>query len=748
VPRLVQWMITERCGLACPHCLSAPPSAQRELDLGEATRLLDELAALAVPQLLLTGGEPLEHPELPRLLGLIAERRLPWSLNTARAPDAATRAALETWPPFFVAVSLDGPEELHDRFRGRAGAFAEALAALRCFAELGAEVAVGTTVTRTNLPVLRETHSLVQGLGVHGWGLHLLVPEGRARRRRDLLPRRSDLRELLAFVAECRRFGGVPVGMADELGYSGPWEPLVRDTAFSCGAGRTACVILADGEVVPCTTTDRSTSAGNVRHEPLARIWSRGFPAVEQSPLHDDCARCADLEICGGGCWLMRRHGLHCARDLWRSRRRLLRVGTGLGLALSACGGPRTAPTTGPPTPATTSAARSSASPSTGAPPRPATAPVPAAPSAAGAPPTSATPAVTVSDDPGAALRRWLSEHATTLCRPTPALTAAVGQVLGDDAVARYLVALEADPCDRTLTERVSEIRAALSTPRSLSVVGTICWRDVIEWGLDRKSPAERTAAERALLATLLGELARWSTTVAVAELEGSIAVLAPVQPSSNDPGCQRYKSGRCPPAVLPHPTLAERRQAAEREVAAHPPGWLLALAVQVPTGAALTALRPTGSTRLLSGAGRCEPGTGSRPRPGDGSSASRRGADAPRSRGAHRRSEPRPEPPVEARAASSPAGAPDRAVARALARGRDRDAERAPANAPLPRLAALAHRSGCGQQRRRRRRISCSATMRFQRRLRRPLTPVGTPRPHPPRFRGVGPGGRGALGC
>jgi len=591
-------MVTERCGLSCPHCLSSPPSARPELDLSAATRLLDELAALGVPELLLTGGEPLDRPDLPVLLGLIAERRVPWSLNTARAPDREARAAIEAWPPRFVAVSVDGPELLHDRFRGRAGCFAEATAAIRYFRGIGVDVAAGTTITRQNLPALGATHALVEGLGVAAWGLHLLVPEGRAHQRPDLMPRRAELRELLAFVAHRRQLGGLRVGMADELGYAGPWEPLVRESAFYCGAGRSTCVILADGEVVPCTTTDRSTSAGNVRRESLAALWARGFPALDAHPLGEDCARCAELEACRGGCWLMRRHGLHCSRDLWPFGRRVSRLGAGLGLALTACGGPPRAGAATPggsdPTAALAPATSASAGPEPAPPLATELAPPPSASASAAGDPA---PTIDPDADPETALRQWLRAHAWSLCQPSPALTAALRERLGDDPLATYLAALDAGGCDRELAVRFAAIRAALPTRHALPAVASLWWRDVLEWGLDRKAPAERTATERALLAAALRELGPWAVAAAVAELAGSIDVPSPVQPAANDPRCMRYKSGRCPQAVLAEPTPRQRRHAAEQRIAAEPPGAPLALTLHTPPGAGLL-IRGPGGTR------------------------------------------------------------------------------------------------------------------------------------------------------
>ena len=57
---VVMWNITRHCNLNCDHCyIDATEAAAEELKLEEGIRLIDELAALKIPMLILTGGEPL-----------------------------------------------------------------------------------------------------------------------------------------------------------------------------------------------------------------------------------------------------------------------------------------------------------------------------------------------------------------------------------------------------------------------------------------------------------------------------------------------------------------------------------------------------------------------------------------------------------------------------------------------------------------------------------------------------------------
>jgi len=59
--RLVAWETTRNCNLACIHCRASATTGpySGELDTAEAFRLLDQIAEVAKPIIILTGGEPL-----------------------------------------------------------------------------------------------------------------------------------------------------------------------------------------------------------------------------------------------------------------------------------------------------------------------------------------------------------------------------------------------------------------------------------------------------------------------------------------------------------------------------------------------------------------------------------------------------------------------------------------------------------------------------------------------------------------
>ena len=274
------------------------------------------MAALGVDEFLVTGGEPLARADLAEVIAYLDRKQVNWTLNTATLPSEALREAIAHHKPGFVAVSLDGPKPVHDAFRGKAGAYDEALEAIRFFKSLGGvRVCAGTTVTTRNYDHLDETFHLAVASGADQWGIHLLVPEGRAATRRDLFLSKTQLKRLIKFVARKRRY--FRVEMADEIGYLGYLEPLVRDRPLVCGAGRTQCVVLPDGAVVPCTTLDRSCSAGNIHDRSLMDIWTEGFADLRAWQPMGKCSHCDYAIACKGGCWLQRKAGCQCFKDVW-----------------------------------------------------------------------------------------------------------------------------------------------------------------------------------------------------------------------------------------------------------------------------------------------------------------------------------------------------------------------------------------------------------------------------------------------
>jgi radical SAM protein with 4Fe4S-binding SPASM domain len=304
-PEAVQWISTSVCDLTCPHCYShAGKKTHGELTTDEArTLLIDELVKLDRPTLVIAGGETLLRRDFGDIVAYAHQRKVPWALHTHGGRVEHLFEVFERYTPVMAAVSLDGPRDYHDRFRGREGSFDAALRAITALKRAGcAEVVAGTTITRANADLLADLLPAVLASGADSWGFHLMTPEGRAGQHLDLLPTTRQLRRVAAFGRRLRSY--FHVELDNEWGSAGDDDCFYRDDAFMCGAGRFSCVVSAGGEVMPCTTTDLAESQGNIRERPLHDIWAGGFEAF-RAPGHGVKSDCSD-------CWLQTRHSHSC----------------------------------------------------------------------------------------------------------------------------------------------------------------------------------------------------------------------------------------------------------------------------------------------------------------------------------------------------------------------------------------------------------------------------------------------------
>src|SRR3990172_3204182 len=123
---VVVWNVTRRCNLHCVHCYASATDKpyEGELTTEEALGVIDNLADFGVPVVLFSGGEPLTRPDLFTLSRYARDRGLRAVLSTNGTlitEDVAREAKEQGFS--YVGVSLDGLPAIHDRFRGKRGAF-------------------------------------------------------------------------------------------------------------------------------------------------------------------------------------------------------------------------------------------------------------------------------------------------------------------------------------------------------------------------------------------------------------------------------------------------------------------------------------------------------------------------------------------------------------------------------------------------------------------------------------------------
>ena len=127
---VVVWNVTRQCNLKCVHCYAHAKATggHDELTTQEGKTLIDDLANFGVPVLLFSGGEPLVRKDLPDLAAYAVKKGMRAVISTnGTLISAETARVLKYIGLSYVGISLDGMQEINDRFRGVQGAYQAAL---------------------------------------------------------------------------------------------------------------------------------------------------------------------------------------------------------------------------------------------------------------------------------------------------------------------------------------------------------------------------------------------------------------------------------------------------------------------------------------------------------------------------------------------------------------------------------------------------------------------------------------------
>ncbi|MGM0787162.1 MAG: radical SAM protein, partial [Thermodesulfobacteriota bacterium] len=183
--RLVAWETTRNCNLSCVHCRASATCGPYtgELDTRASFRLLDQIAEVGRPIVILTGGEPLLREDIFD----IASYGTKLGLRMVMAPngtliDRQIAAKMAESGIQRISVSLDGATaETHDGFRGVSGAFDAAISGIETARAAGIEFQVNTTITKLNSGEIPKIFKLAEKLGAVALHIFLLVPTGRGK---------------------------------------------------------------------------------------------------------------------------------------------------------------------------------------------------------------------------------------------------------------------------------------------------------------------------------------------------------------------------------------------------------------------------------------------------------------------------------------------------------------------------------------------------------------------------------------
>ncbi|MTV47479.1 putative heme d1 biosynthesis radical SAM protein NirJ1 [Heliobacillus mobilis] len=341
---VVAWNVSRTCNLHCIHCYSDSDEIDYpgELTTQEAIKFIDELADFNVPVLLLSGGEPLMRPDIFELVAHASKRnvRVTFSTNgTLITPDVAKE--IKKYGVGYVGISLDGIGENNDKFRGKKGAFEEALNGIRNCLAIDQRVGLRFTINKHNFNDLENIFNLIEEEKIPRVCFYHLVYSGRGGSMMEEDMTRQEAREamdlIMAKSVEFHKKGFdceiLTVDNHADIVYlylkMKDKDPVLAEKIWKLmqlnGGNRSGIAFAnvdSQGFVHPDQFTQNHTF-GNVKERPFKEIWSdtSSNPILaglkDRKPLlKGRCAKCKWLNVCNGN---FRARAEAVTGDFWES---------------------------------------------------------------------------------------------------------------------------------------------------------------------------------------------------------------------------------------------------------------------------------------------------------------------------------------------------------------------------------------------------------------------------------------------
>jgi MoaA/NifB/PqqE/SkfB family radical SAM enzyme len=299
-PLVAELFLTENCNLRCKSCSCWLENTKGELTTDEWKDVLRQLRDLGILKANFTGGEPLIRPDAVELMAYARDlgmSRLHLNTNGIRLTPPTLDDVLAAGVRSFN-VSVDGPNRLvHDRIRGRLGAFDTTVAHLRALIaerdRLKLKVRMNFTVMRDNVQHLPDIARLAQELRVQLY-LNLATDHTFLFRAPEVSRQKhvaaAEIRAALGELEVVKRANPRWLPRYSDLHYIPGHFSEVVQREVPCAESQLKLMIHSRGEIGGCWAHDPAFS---VRERAIAEVIASAHYREEHARLfRKECAGC------------------------------------------------------------------------------------------------------------------------------------------------------------------------------------------------------------------------------------------------------------------------------------------------------------------------------------------------------------------------------------------------------------------------------------------------------------------------
>ncbi len=298
----IELELTEACNLQCKFCYNScePTYCEKAYDI------IDRLESDGVFELVLTGGEPSNHPNFFNILNY-ACKHIPRVMVQSNGVNFGTMENFErliSEPVACVNFSLHGPKSVHERLTQVSGSFDLTVQAIKWC--IGAKIRVASNLVltawnsdRDNLEKLMSLHS---ELGMREMTVTRFIPCGCGQEALELKVSRLKFIEALDNLVNISKKTDVQFLLANAMPRC-ELEERHESLCNRCSFGVDKFYIDIKGNILTCGMS--RIKLGNVFNGGLLSELALSEirdSYLERNHIPLECRQCKYLDICGGGC--------------------------------------------------------------------------------------------------------------------------------------------------------------------------------------------------------------------------------------------------------------------------------------------------------------------------------------------------------------------------------------------------------------------------------------------------------------
>lgn len=313
-----QWHITDDCDQRCKHCYIFSGKNRKQIDSMNWEQMQDTFYNCLdfcevynrLPYFYITGGDPIMHPDFWRLLELIKDNNIPFTLlgNPFHLNDDVCKR-LKEYNCQKYQLSLDGMHETHDWFR-KPGSFDCTLEKIGCINRAGIRSVIMTTVSGTNIKEVPDIIDTVVKAGANVFAFARYCPTVEEANT-GMTP--QEYRELLdtchqkfrEYEAEgCQTYFNRKDHLWTLYEYETGIFQIPEDAEEGmiyggCNCGNCHLTILPTGDIFACRRVQNS-KVGNVFEDRIADVWVYQMEQYRDYDKFQKCSKCELKAWCRG----------------------------------------------------------------------------------------------------------------------------------------------------------------------------------------------------------------------------------------------------------------------------------------------------------------------------------------------------------------------------------------------------------------------------------------------------------------